>query len=210
MCSSDLATDARGLADVQQLSVRVTNVQGIVATGNNGANVMTGTPEIDTLSGGAGKDTLSGLGANDTLNGGDGNDTIDGGTGNDTITGAAGADRLTGGAGNDLFVYTGVGQSGPGASARDVITDFQPGTDRIDLSAIDANTTLLAVGNQAFTFLATAGAALTGPGQLRYTYVTTSGVEHTIVEGNVNAALAPDFSIDLIGHHILTASDFIL
>jgi hypothetical protein len=56
-----------------------------------------------------------------------------------------------------------------------------------------------------------AGTAFTGAGQLRYTYVTVGGVEHTIVEGDVNVNhIGADFSIDLIGHQILTASDFIL
>lgn len=53
-----------------------------------------------------------------------------GSAGDDRITGAAGADRLTGGAGADLFVYTSMRDAG------DVVTDFAPGEDRIDLRAL--------------------------------------------------------------------------
>jgi hypothetical protein len=34
-------------------------------------------------------------------------------------------------------------------------------------------------------------------------------VEHTIIEGNVDANLATDFRIDLLGHIDITANDFI-
>jgi uncharacterized protein len=50
--------------------------------------------------------------------------------GDDILVGDAGADRLTGGAGMDLFTYTSMRDAG------DVITDFLPGTDRIDLRAL--------------------------------------------------------------------------
>lgn len=72
-----------------------------------------------TLTGGTGDDILSGQG---------GADTINGGTGNDLIMDGAGADRLTGGAGTDEFIFVIDG-------ARDVIVDFEPGTDRIDLTS---------------------------------------------------------------------------
>ncbi|SDD49660.1 Hemolysin-type calcium-binding repeat-containing protein [Sphingomonas sp. YR710] len=206
------ATDSRGLADLQNLTVNVTNVLGIVQTGTSGNDIMTGTIEPDTLSGAGGADTISGLGGNDILNGNAGKDIINGGVGNDRITGGAGADTLTGGPGNDLFVYTDVADSGTTATTRDVITDFEHAIDRIDLSAIDANAGRGSLrGDQAFTFLPVAGTAFTGAAQLRYTYVTVGGVEHTIVEGDVNVNhIGADFSIDLVGHQILTASDFIL
>ena len=52
--------------------------------------------------------------------------------GDDVITGLAGADRLTGGNGRDTFAYTGL------RDGSDTITDFAPGVDRIDLSAVVA------------------------------------------------------------------------
>jgi hypothetical protein len=48
-------------------------------------------------------------------------------------------------------------------------------------------------------------------GQPAYHYKTdASGLQHTIIEGNINANPAADFQIDLVGHLVLTASDFIL
>ena len=62
--------------------------------------------------------------------GGSGRDTLMGTPGDDRITGGAGADVLTGGAGADTFVYLSLRDAG------DRITDFVPGTDRLDLSAL--------------------------------------------------------------------------
>jgi Ca2+-binding RTX toxin-like protein len=61
------------------------------------------------------------------LDGGNGNDTLLGGNGADTLIGGTGNDILTGGKGGDVFVFA----SGFG---KDVITDFQVGLDRIQLS----------------------------------------------------------------------------
>lgn len=67
------------------------------------------------------------------INGTAGRDTIVGTAGDDIITGGEGADTLTGGAGNDVFVYNSL------RDATDVITDFTPGADRLDLSALLAS-----------------------------------------------------------------------
>ncbi len=50
--------------------------------------------------------------------------------GDDVIIGGPGPDLLTGGAGNDVFVYYELGRG------LDLITDFMPGADRIDLSGL--------------------------------------------------------------------------
>ena len=83
----------------------------------------------DDITGSARKDNLVGGGGDDSICGGRGNDRINGGDGNDTIEGGAGADRMTGGAGADVFRF------GAGDGPRDIITDFRPGEDRIDLTA---------------------------------------------------------------------------
>ncbi|MCA1925198.1 MAG: ExeM/NucH family extracellular endonuclease [Thiobacillus sp.] len=59
-----------------------------------------------------------------------GRDVLTGTPGDDIIIGGAGADTLTGGGGRDVFVYTSLRDAG------DVITDFAPGIDRIDLGAL--------------------------------------------------------------------------
>lgn len=71
--------------------------------------------------------TLTGTTGGDLLIGGAGADTITAGGGADILTDGAGTDRMTGGAGADIFVLAADGQA-------DVITDFQVGLDRIDLS----------------------------------------------------------------------------
>jgi len=102
--------------------------------------------------------TLTGI---TEINGGAGNDTLIGSAGADTIVGGAGKDTLTGGGGADTFVFKAVGEST--VANPDRILDFVSGVDRIDLSAIDANTRV--AGNQAFTFIGADD--FTGLGQLR-------------------------------------------
>ena len=67
------------------------------------------------------------------INGTAGRDVIVGTPGDDIITGGGGADTLTGNGGRDVFVYTNMRDAG------DTITDFAPGTDRLDLSALLAS-----------------------------------------------------------------------
>ncbi|MFN7088049.1 MAG: M10 family metallopeptidase C-terminal domain-containing protein, partial [Burkholderiales bacterium] len=62
-----------------------------------------------------------------------GRDTLVGTDGDDTIKGGLGADTLTGGKGNDVFVYASMRDAG------DVVTDFTPYADRIDLRALLAS-----------------------------------------------------------------------
>lgn len=83
----------------------------------------------DRLAGGAGQDALSGGAGNDSLLGGSGRDVLSGEAGRDTLIGGHGRDLLTGGDGADRFVFM------PGSGGRDLITDFEAGMDRIDLSA---------------------------------------------------------------------------
>jgi VCBS repeat-containing protein len=73
-----------------------------------------------------GNDTLSAGRTATVLDGGNGNDTLLGGNGADTVIGGQGNDTLTGGRGADNFVFN------PGFG-KDVITDFTPGSDHIQL-----------------------------------------------------------------------------
>ncbi len=68
-----------------------------------------------------------------TINGTAGRDTITGTDGDDIIIGGIGTDLLTGAGGSDQFVYSSL------RDGVDTITDFQPGQDRIVLSALLAS-----------------------------------------------------------------------
>lgn len=112
------------------------------------SDYLNGGPGNDALHGGGGRDTLIGGTGNDELHGGRGADLLYGGAGDDTLIGGGDSDWLWGGAGADTFVY-GLAPSTPDASypgePADIIMDFQPGTDKLDLrgyGATDDNTTL--------------------------------------------------------------------
>jgi Ca2+-binding RTX toxin-like protein len=118
--------------------------------GGDGNDVLNGETGDDSLTGGAGDDALFGGAGNDQLWAGDGNDGLDGNDGNDLIIGGMGQDTLAGGAGADAFFFMAANEST--AAARDRITDFNwADGDYIDLSRIDANTTV--AGDQAFSFV---------------------------------------------------------
>lgn len=117
------------------------------------------------------------------------------------MTGGSWQDILTGGAGADLFIYLAIYASGATAALCDTISDFQSGTDKIDLGALDAYT--LVAGNGAFTFIG--GAAFTDiAGQLRYAAATGQ------LLGDFNGDSVADFRLDLLNLTTLTAADLIL
>lgn len=80
-----------------------------------------------TLTGSAGADSMVGGGGDDMISGAAGNDSLSGGGGADILMGGGGLDTLTGGAGADVFVLSAGGR-------RTLVTDFEPGLDRLDLS----------------------------------------------------------------------------
>ena len=186
-----------------------------ILNGDGGNDSLNGGQGIDTLNGGNGNDTLIGGADADTLTGGDGDDVLDGGGANDTLNGGIGIDRLTGGAGRDVmtggadadtFIFTANNQSTTAAATRDIVTDFLVGSDRVDLSAIDADTS--AGANEAFSFVGTG--AFTARGQIRYVYETVGGVEYTVIQTNNAGNTGADFTLALQGHHVLTAASFVL
>ena len=91
-------------------------------------------PSSNTATDGA--DRLTGDAKDNVIDGKGGNDIINGGAGNDTIIGGLGYDTLTGGAGKDTFVFRSAAEIGDRPGARDVITDFTQGEDKIDLAAL--------------------------------------------------------------------------
>lgn len=103
---------------------------------------------------------------------------------------------LTGGTGNDRFDFNAFSELGASSTTRDVITDFSSG-DKIDLSTIDANTSL--TGDQAFTHVS---AFTTAGSQIMYS--------NGVVYFNTDHDTTAEYQIQLTGAPQLTASDFIL
>jgi serralysin len=97
------------------------NMENIVS--GAGADTLTGTAGANAMDGGGGADSIRGEGGDDVLTGGSGNDILIGGIGNDVVDG---------GNGNDV-VFAGLGADVAAGGA---------GTDRIDLTARAASTTL--------------------------------------------------------------------
>ena len=71
--------------------------------GGDGNDYVTGNLGDDSLTGGLGDDHLVGGSGNDFLSGDDGDDTLEGGWDDDTLIGGIGRDLLNGGGGNDLM-----------------------------------------------------------------------------------------------------------
>ena len=182
----------------------------ILAESGDGNDVYFG----DEGGGGTGIDTLdmSAMTANVTVNLGSGalsngtasssqtgNDTIWGienvntGSGNDTITASNAVNVISGGAGNDTFKFTSTT-----AANGDTIVTFEPG-DRIDLTAIDANTGT--AGDQSFTLV---NGAPTAAGQLGVTFETRADGDFTVVQGNIDGNADAEFTIEIAGHQNLT------
>lgn len=180
-------------ANAEKLTLTGSKV--INGTGNTASNVVTGNSAANTLSGGDG---------NDTLNGGSGDDVLRGDAGKDKLYGGAGADDLFGGAGADSFVFKSIKNSTLAASGRDSIFDFSgKDGDRIDISAIDANTKL--AGNQDFSFI---GKSTFSNKASELRYEQKSG--QTYVYGDVNGDGQSDFAIHLKGVVALSKDFFVL
>jgi Ca2+-binding RTX toxin-like protein len=117
--------------DVDEENLTLLRATTINGNGNAGGNVIFGNN---------GNNQLLGLAGNDTVNGGAGDDTLLGGFGKDLNTGSGGLDHIK---------FNALGESGTTFATRDAINTFAHG-DKIDLSAIDANTNV--AGNRAFIF----------------------------------------------------------
>ena len=152
---------------------------------------------------------------------------LSGGAGNDVLRGGDGVDFLTGGAGKDRFVAevnaTGTA-SKTGPISLDVITDFQKGSDLIDLTSLDANSNV--AGHQAFTFVGNAAGKNAGDLSIK-TFGNINAAEKslgfdidgvdgggqhsgpvTVVFGNTDGG-AHDFALVLLETQGVTATDFI-
>jgi Ca2+-binding RTX toxin-like protein len=178
-----------------------------VSLGRNESFTLNGKAELDgafRVLSGAGDDLIGGGQQGDRLHGGLGNDRLFGYGGDDTLIGGAGADQLRGGHGADTFQFEAASDSAIGFA--DTILDFQP-IDKIDLLAIDANTTL--EGNQAFDFIGTSAFSNVA-GQLRTTF--DAATRQWKVEGDTDGNGEADFAIlvNRIDTGPMVISDFLL
>lgn len=178
----------------------------VVNLGNTSVNVGEATGDIyssiEDLIGSNFADQLHGSTVANSLIGGGGNDLLSGNRGNDWIYGGAGTDRLYGGAHADRFVFKALSESA--GATFDTIFDFLlTEQDRIDLSAIDANSA--ASGNQAFSFVGTA-AFMGVAGELRF----EEQASDTFIYADVNGDKVADLKINLDDAVTLTKDYFIL
>ena len=202
----------------EPLSYSLTTVDVNVAAGATLTILGTGLTSGETLAfngsaetngkfniyGGAGADRLVGSQQADSIVGGAGDDLIYGLGGNDWIAGGRGADVIRGGLGADRYVYQFVTDST--ARAFDIITDFEDTKDKIDLSAIDANSAL--AEDQAFTFIG-ANAFTRTAGELRaYRIEGNSWAVEADVDGDGTADLY--IQVNVFNGHVMTGSDFLL
>ncbi|WP_395612225.1 type I secretion C-terminal target domain-containing protein [Allosphingosinicella sp.] len=155
-------------------------------------------------------DRLIGDSGNDVLDGGAGNDLLIGGDGNDRLIGGFGNDRMEGGLGSDTFVFNSIGDSRTSAMRSDgvkivpdIIADFANGTDKIDLSAIDAN--ISTVANDGFSYIGNAAFSHQA-GQLRWEAIAGGGVN---IFGDVDGDGFADLQIVAKGTNFIIPMDFV-
>ncbi|WP_414885346.1 beta strand repeat-containing protein, partial [Pseudomonas chlororaphis] len=100
---------------------------GAQNTGGAGTDILAA---IENLVGSNYNDSLTGDSNANIITGGLGNDVLNGGGGDDLLIGGLGNNTLTGGSGSDTFQWQ------QGNSGHDLVTDFTPGTDKLDLSQL--------------------------------------------------------------------------
>jgi Ca2+-binding RTX toxin-like protein len=173
--------------------------------GNSLNNTISGADAADYIDGGGGNDNLMGNGGNDTLIGGSGDDTLIGGLGNDTLIGGAGNDRLTGGNDTDYFFFN----TALNASNNvDTITDFEQGTDKIQLSK-SIFTKLVTTGlldNQIYI----GGARDSTPTNDYIVYNESNGYLYYDADANGTGAPIQFATVQLGAGQHLSGSDFVI
>ena len=173
----------------------------INGTGNAGNNTITGNNAANILRGGGGNDILRGGGGNDTLYGGTGDDQLFGDAGNDILYGGGGKDLLDGGAGADIYRFLPGDLGKTVATSATVVLGAGQG-DKIDLSAIDANSATTT--RDAFRFVGTADFTKKA-GELR---VQASGSDWT-VSADTNGDGVADMVLTVKSTSGILANDFV-
>lgn len=206
------------LCYIQQATLQQVLDNKNLFSGSFGAVWISSLKVTTSTTGTATDDILRGSSASESFNGGVGKDYIYAGSGNDNVTGGAGKDYLVGGLNADKFIFLNKTETSAG-SERDVIRDFQSGTDKIDLHLMDAND--LVAGLQHFSFLGkVAGATSLKMGALGYYFgnvaASDGGATHTglILGGDTSGDGRADFEIAVDGRYlslaVLNGADLIL
>ena len=148
-----------------------------------------------------GFETVIGTSKGDVIADGKGDTTIKGQKGADVIIGGGGQDKLWGGVdkASDHFVFQNVSDSHKSYAKTDRIYQFRS-KDKIDLTEIDADEDT--AGDQDFTFTGTTATA--------HSVWSEKRGANAVVYADVDGDTVADFSIEVIKHSVMTASDFIL
>ncbi|WP_095196418.1 retention module-containing protein [Pseudomonas sp. Irchel 3A7] len=168
---NDTASYAHATADVT-VNLGTSGPQNTLGAGTD---TLTG---IENLVGSNFNDSLTGDNNSNIITGGLGNDVLKGEGGDDFLIGGLGNNTLTGGSGADTFQWF------KGNSGHDVITDFTPGTDKLDLSQ------LLQGEN---------GTAASLDDYLHFTVSGSGASLVTSIDVSAMAGAAPNQTIDLAG-----------
>ena len=114
--------------------------------GGAGSDILFGGSGADRIDGGSDDDNLLGGNGDDILFGSSGKDILSGDNGNDYLQGDSGDDILTGGAGSDKFAFATGSKFDIRELGVDIINDFTPDQDKIQLSKY----TFTALSNSVF------------------------------------------------------------
>ena len=141
----------------------------------------------------------------DNLTGDQANNGIYGLDGDDTLLGGVGTDHLYGGSGSDVFKFSALEDMSVGEGARDIIFDFDSGTDVTSNDLID----LTGVVGQEFTFLNEA--AFSSDGTIPQVRVERSAAS-SLVQIDLDSDAQADAEIELSGNDGagLNQDDFIV
>jgi VCBS repeat-containing protein len=140
-----------------------------------GSDTLTG---IENLVGSNFNDSLTGDHDSNIITGGLGNDVLNGEGGDDFLIGGLGNNTLTGGSGADTFQWL------SGNSGHDLITDFTPGADKLDLSQLLQGETNTAASLDDY---------------LHFTVSGSGASLVTSIDVSAMAGAAPNQTIDLAG-----------